>query len=179
MPTYVGFLRAINLGARRKFPAEAVRASAEGAGFSDVETYLNTGNVRVGTRLRSLRRVETALEEAFEADRGFEIPTIAYGSAELTALAQYAATLGAEFGATERHMVYLLRDPVVPEVGTALEGLSNDRVRIVAGPRSMHALWPVAVPGDSDPLAGKAGRQLGLTTTRNVRVVTEVARRWG
>lgn len=179
MPTYVGFLRAINLGARRKFPAEAVRTSAQGAGFTDVETYLNTGNVRVSTRMRSVSRVETALEEAFGADRGFEVPTIVYGSAELTALAEYAASLDAEFGATERHMVYLLRDPVAPEMGSDLEGLGNDRVRIVAGPRSVHALWPVAVAGDPDPLAGQAGRRLGLTTTRNVRVVTEVARRWG
>ncbi|WP_256842824.1 DUF1697 domain-containing protein [Ornithinimicrobium cryptoxanthini] len=179
MPTYVGFLRAINLGARRKFPAGAVRASAEGAGFADVETYLNTGNVRVGTRMRSLPRVEAALEAAFEADRGFEVPTIVYGSAELTELAEYAATLDADFGATERHMVYLLRDPVAPEMGAELEALSNDRVRIVAGPRSMHALWPVAVAGDPDPLSSAAGRRLGLTTTRNVRVVTEVARRWG
>lgn len=179
MPTYVGFLRAINLGARRKFPAAAVRASAEGAGFTDVETYLNTGNVRVGTRMRSMARVEAALEDAFETDRGFEVPTIVYGSAELTGLAEYAARLDAEIGATERHMVYLLRDPAPAAVKDELEGLSNDRVRIVAGPRSMHALWPVAVSGDPDPLAGKAGRRLGLTTSRNVRVVTEVARRWG
>ena len=179
MPTYVGFLRAINLGARRKFPAGAVRASAEGAGFTDVETYLNTGNVRVGTRMRSPARVEAALEAAFEADRGFEVPTIVFGSAELTELAESAATLDAEFGATERHMVYLLRDPLAPEVRAELEALSNDQVRVVAGSRSMHALWPVAVAGDPDPLTGAAGRQLGLTTSRNVRVVHEVARRWG
>src|SRR4051794_20858140 len=45
MPTYVAFLRAINLGATRKFPKDAIRAATEAAGGSGVETYINTGNV--------------------------------------------------------------------------------------------------------------------------------------
>ena len=65
MPTYIAFLRAINLGANRKFPKDAIKAAAEGAGFTDVETYINTGNVRVTTRLRSRAKVEAALEKAF------------------------------------------------------------------------------------------------------------------
>ena len=34
MTTYVGFLRAINLGATRKFPKEAIVAATEGAGWN-------------------------------------------------------------------------------------------------------------------------------------------------
>ena len=78
MPTYVAFLRAINLGATRKFPKDAIKAAAEKAGFTDVETYINTGNLRVTTRMRSRAKVEAALEKAFLEDRGFEVPTIAF-----------------------------------------------------------------------------------------------------
>src|SRR5690606_10085853 len=78
MPTYVAFLRAVKLGATRTFPKDAIRACVEELGFDDVATYINTGNVRLRTTLRSHARVEAALEAAFRADRGFDVPVIAY-----------------------------------------------------------------------------------------------------
>jgi len=85
--TYIAFLRAINLGAKRKFPKDAIRAAVEAAGGQGVETYINTGNVRLDTRLRSRERVEQVLEEAFLADRGFEVPTMAFTPEELSLIA--------------------------------------------------------------------------------------------
>ena len=77
MPTYIAFLRAINVG-KRMFAKGAIIQACEDAGFTDVETYINTGNVRVTTRLRSRAKVETALEEAFAASAGFDVPTIVF-----------------------------------------------------------------------------------------------------
>ncbi len=90
MATYIAFLRAINLGATRKFPKDAIRAATEAAGGQRVETYINTGNVRLDSRLRSRERVEQVLEEAFLADRGFEVPTIVFTPEELRAIAEDA-----------------------------------------------------------------------------------------
>ena len=78
MPTYVAFLRAINLGAKRKFPKDAIKAATEAAGGSDVETYINTGNVRLTHSARSVAKVQAALEEAYAAAAGFEVPTIVF-----------------------------------------------------------------------------------------------------
>ena len=58
MPSYVAFLRAINLGSTRKFPKEAVKAAVEKAGGTAVETYINTGNVRFDSTLRSRAKGE-------------------------------------------------------------------------------------------------------------------------
>src|SRR3712207_758590 len=86
MPTYVAFLRAINLGATRKFPMARVRSCLEDAGFGDVATHIQTGNVRVTTPLRSRSRVEAELERVFAAAAGFDVPTIVMAPAELAAL---------------------------------------------------------------------------------------------
>ena len=51
MPTYVAFLRAINLGSTRKFPKAAIVRACENAGFTEVETYINSGNVVFRDRL--------------------------------------------------------------------------------------------------------------------------------
>ena len=70
---YIAFLRAINLGATRKFPKDAVKLATEAAGGTDVETYLNTGNVRLTSTRRSAAAVARDLEQAYAADRGFEV----------------------------------------------------------------------------------------------------------
>ena len=82
MPTYIAFLRAINIG-KRKFAKDAIVAACEAAGCTDVETYINTGNVRVTTPLRSRAKVESALEKAFEDAAGFDIPTVVLTPKEL------------------------------------------------------------------------------------------------
>ena len=70
MATYIGFLRAINLGATRKFPKASIIKAVEDAGFTEVATHINTGNVRFDTTLRSRAKIEAALEKAFEAEAG-------------------------------------------------------------------------------------------------------------
>ena len=85
VPTYVAFLRAINLGATRKFPKDAIKAATEAAGGRDVETYINTGNVRLTHSARSVATVQAALEKAYAAEAGFEVPTIVFTTGDLAA----------------------------------------------------------------------------------------------
>src|SRR5690606_21903809 len=96
VPTYVAFLRAINLGAKRKFSKDAIKAATEAAGGRDVETYINTGNVRLAHSARSVAAVQKALEKAYAAQAGFEVPTVVFTTSELAALVERAEELNAE-----------------------------------------------------------------------------------
>lgn len=176
MPTYLGFLRAINLGAKRKFPKDAIRASVEQAGFGDVATYINTGNIRFTSSMRSRVRIEKVLEEAFEADRGFEVRTIVYSAAEFARIGADAATLAdAE---TVRHYVMLMKDEPTAEEVARLEALAKDGHRVVVRNRAIHLLlgqrWR---EGMTDPL-GLDRRIPGVVTSRNVTVVSALAQQW-
>ena len=93
VPTYVAFLRAINLGPNRKFAKAAIVEAVEECGFTDVETYINTGNVRFTTSMRSRAKVEQALEKAFRKHAGFEVPTIVFTTAELRQIAADAVEM--------------------------------------------------------------------------------------
>jgi uncharacterized protein (DUF1697 family) len=42
---YVGLLRGVNVGTGTKLPMADLRAAAEGCGFTDVRTYVQSGNV--------------------------------------------------------------------------------------------------------------------------------------
>lgn len=178
MPTYVAFLRAINLGATRKFPKDAIRACTEGLGFDDVATYINTGNVRLRTTLRSRAKVESALEVAFRADRGFDVPVIAFRTDELAAVARNAAELGAGHPGLDRQYVLLLKQTPAPDVVAALHALEHPAHRVEVRGRAAHLLiGPGRALGDIDPL--RVERRLGVVmTSRNATVVSALATLW-
>lgn len=176
VPTYVAFLRAINLGATRKFPKEAIRAAVASVGCTDVETWINTGNVRFTTSMRSPARVEARLEAAFLADRGFEVPTIVLTPAELGEIDARAAELGADHDG--RHYVELCRDPPTPAAVEALTAASGPAGTAVVTGRAVHLLVPTDYTGAA-LLRASVAKQLGVTTNRNATVIRDLAARWG
>jgi uncharacterized protein (DUF1697 family) len=176
MATYVGFLRAINLGANRKFPKEAIVRATEAAGFTDVATYINTGNVRFDTPLRSRAKIEAALEEAYRAEAGFEVPTIVFTTKELKSVAEEAAG----FGHDGRHYVSLLKEPPSAAAIRAMEEAGNvDEVARVGG-RAVHLLYTGDSRYGSDARLTNAEveKLLGVATNRNLTVISALAEKW-
>ncbi len=82
MPRYAALLRAINLGARRKVPMARLRELLEDAGFTDVATHVNSGNV-VLTSPDSAAKVSARIAALLEEEFGFEVPTIVRTRAQL------------------------------------------------------------------------------------------------
>jgi uncharacterized protein (DUF1697 family) len=176
MATYVGFLRAINLGANRKFPKDAIVRATEAAGFTAVATYINTGNVRFDTTLRSRAKIEAALEEAYRAEAGFEVPTIVFTTKELRSIAQEAAG----FGHDGRHYISLLKEPPSAAAITTMEESSSvDEVARVGG-RAVHLLYAGESRYGSDARLTNAQveKLLGVATNRNLTVIRALAQKW-
>ncbi|GAA4696865.1 DUF1697 domain-containing protein [Nocardioides conyzicola] len=173
MATYIGFLRAINLGAKRKFPKAAIVAAVEKAGFTDVETYINTGNVRFDTTLRSRAKIETALEKAFEAEAGFPVPTVVFTQKELVAIADDAAS----FGHGGKHYVSLLKDAPTAAGIKAVEAVGTaDEVARVGG-RAVHLLLGENYH-EAKLTNAAVEKHLGVATNRNLTVLSALAQRW-
>lgn len=176
MPTYVAFLRAINLGPTRKFPKAEIVAATEAAGFKDVETYINSGNVRLSSSKRSPARVATALEDAYAERAGFEVPTIVFPVAELAEVA--ATARGLTSPDLARHYIYLLREEPTAAQAADLESRTRATGSVVVRGRAVHLLLGAGYEaGTVDPWGVE--KVLGIVATnRNVNVVTTVADRW-
>ncbi|KAA9089410.1 DUF1697 domain-containing protein [Microbacterium radiodurans] len=177
MATHLGFLRAINLGATRVFPKDDIRRVTEVAGFENVQTHINSGNIRFDTRMRARARIEHAIERAYAADRGFDVPTITFRADEFAALAADAAALSDENPGLARHYVYLLKDELDAETSELVEARTTDAGRMIVRGRAVHALLqPGYQDGVVDPLG--AARLLGVATNRNLTVVRTLAEKW-
>lgn len=177
MSTFLAFLRAINLGSTRVFPKADIQRVVAEVGFEDVETHINTGNVRFDTRLRSRAKIETTLETAFARDRGFEVPTIVFGAAEFRAIARDADELAAAHPGLARHYVYLLKDELDAATRAEVEGLATEKGEMVVRGRAAHALLqPGYQNGQVDPLG--AAKRLGVATNRAATVIRTLADKW-
>jgi uncharacterized protein (DUF1697 family) len=175
MPTYIAFLRAINVG-RRQFAKDAIVAACQAAGCADAETYINTGNVRITTPMRSRAKVEAALEEAFSANAGFEVPTIVLTPSELSAIAARAEQVGKDHDGL--HYVSLLKDSPSPAGVTKLDGAGKDGERAVVDGRAVHLL--LGHDYHSAKLSNAVvEKHLGVATNRNLTVIRTLAERWG
>lgn len=174
MTDWVVFLRAINLGATRKFPKADIIAATE-AGGTEVATHINTGNVFLRHPARSRASLRKQLETAYAGAAGFEVPVIAFTATEFRALAEQAEEITRP--GLERHYVYLLQDEPDPVGSAELADLSGGQV-IVAG-RAAHVLFdPDAyTAGNVDPY--KVEKRLGVVgTNRNLNVVRTIAAKW-
>jgi uncharacterized protein (DUF1697 family) len=175
MPTYIAFLRAINVG-KRMFAKGAIVQACEDASCTDVETYINTGNVRVTTTLRSRAKVEAALEKAFGAAAGFDVPTIVFTPKELTAIAADADELAADHHGLS--YVSLLKDAPTSAAVKKLDGAGREGERAEVRGRAAHLLL-----GDDYHSAKLSNtvveKYLGVATNRNVKVIRTLAEKWG
>jgi len=177
MPIHVAFLRAVNIG-KRQYKTADLRAALVGAGYTDVETHIQTGNIKVTSPVRSRSRMEQELEALFLADRGFEVVTVVFSPAEVTRLAADADEVAAKHGFEYGHYVSLLKTDPSPESVARLEELSGNGETLVVRNRAVHLLYDVPYHRARNSNA-QVEKLLGPATNRNATVIRAIAEKWG
>lgn len=177
MPTFIAFLRAVNVG-KRAYPMAELRAVLTAAGFEDVETHIQTGNVRLHTSLRSRPKVVAALEGAMRADRGFEVPVVLMSPAELTEVHEEALELEQGRELTGHHVVLLARPAYAKDIAV-LEARSVEGEEIRVGERAVHLLLNGTSFHEARTGNAEVERHLGVATTRSLTVITKLSEKWG
>lgn len=177
MPTYVAFLRAVNIKPRT-VKMDVLRRTLEANGFGEVDTYIASGNVRLSTSLRSPAPIESRLREVISSEFGFDVPAVVRTPTQLRALLD---------------QVEAMDSPLAVEAGRYVTFLSGDLDP--AGVAALHA-WDEAteaarVVGNDVVLflaAGVQGARLtnariekltgAIGTARNLTVVRSLVERW-
>jgi uncharacterized protein (DUF1697 family) len=181
MPTFIAFLRAVNVG-KRQYPMAELREALTAAGFEEVATHIQTGNALVRTRMRSRAKVTAALEKAMLEDRGFAVPVVLMTPAELTETYAEALAFAEEYAAQgneiQSHYLTLLAEPVPAAAVPAVEAMSQPQEEIRVGRRAVHLLLAKPYHEARTSNAVVEGH-LGVATTRNLTVITKLAEKWG
>lgn len=163
-------LRGINLGPNKRVAMPELRSLLTEAGFGDVRTYVQSGNVVLSSELEP-DALAVRAEELIAGRFGFDVDVIARTRDELAAVVKRNPLDGIAVNPKRYQVSFLDREPD-PEVLDRLATLAADQERLVAIGRELYAWHPGGV-ARSKLWAKLAGTGLGVrATTRNWTTVT-------
>lgn len=172
MTRYAVFLRAINVGGRNKVPMAALRDMVEALGYSDVATYLQSGNLIVDAPKRTASAVEAAISKALQDELGLTIDVMARTRKDLGAVIDanpFASQ--AKKDPKKVHVSFLAGRPSAA-ARKACDPDEFEPERFEFGDRCLYLLFPDGA-GRSKLGAAPWGKRLGMPgTARNWRTVT-------
>ena len=159
MTSYACLLRAVNVGGTGKLPMAELRAMCEAAGFTDVRTYIASGNV-VLRSASTARQVQAVLEAALAQYAGKPVGVLVRTAAEMSAV---LAANPFPDAAPNRVVVIFLDQPPSPDALHAVSGQAGEELAL--GTREIHVHYRNGI-GDSKLKipAAKAGTARNLNT---------------
>jgi uncharacterized protein (DUF1697 family) len=83
---YVALLRGINVGGNSKVEMKRLKALFEELGFSDIQTYINSGNIIFSDSKLARTKLLAAIEKGIKKEFGFEVKVLLRTAAEIQKL---------------------------------------------------------------------------------------------
>ncbi|AMN39574.1 DUF1697 domain-containing protein [Rhodoplanes sp. Z2-YC6860] len=163
MAGYVALLRAVNAGGTGKLPMAELKAMCIDAGFTDVETYIASGNVVFESKAATAK-VKAELEKRLRDYSGKSV-----GVAVRTAAEMQAVLKGNPFpkAAPNFTTVIFLDEPPPADALKHATGLNDETMRL--GSREIYVHYPSGMGRSKLKIpAAKLG------TARNVNTVTKL-----
>ena len=111
MPKYVALLRAINVGGHT-VKMDYLRTLFEAVGFSDVETFIASGNVIFDSKSKDTQALERKIEKHLQQSLGYEVKTFVRSISELAAVANCKPFSASELNQHALYVGFLANSPV-------------------------------------------------------------------
>jgi uncharacterized protein (DUF1697 family) len=165
-------LRGINIGSRNRIAMPKLREALTGAGFDEVRTYVQSGNVVLGSGA-SPDEVARACEQQIASRFGLEIDVVVRTRDELAEVVRRNPLSEVAVDPKRYQVSFLSAEPDADVVRRIAE-LAIESERLVAIGREIYGWHPEGI-GRSRLWARLAGPALGVTATaRNWTTVTSL-----
>jgi uncharacterized protein (DUF1697 family) len=178
MPRYVAFLRAINVGGHT-VKMDHLRRIFESLDFSNVETFIASGNVIFDSKTKKVAPLEQKIEVALREALGYEVKTFVRSIDELSKVIPDSGFSRAELG-KDGNILYVgfLAQPPSAQAKTKLLSL-NDKINdLHINGREVYWLRRTAV-GQSEYSGGVFEKALAVPVTfRSSTTVTKIAAKY-
>ncbi|PKK34792.1 hypothetical protein BWI96_20280 [Siphonobacter sp. SORGH_AS_0500] len=169
MPLFASLLRGINVSGHKKIPMAGLKTLYEELGFTNVKTYIQSGNVVFETEQEDQVLIQQKIERTIEATYGFDVTVFIRTAAELQEVIN-----SNPFETTEAVYVTFLAEKPSPERWTNLHSLDLGTEQLVLKNKDIFLQFPdgygrakLSNPFLESKLKVKA-------TTRNWRTINEI-----
>lgn len=175
MTRYIAFLRAINVGGHT-VKMDALKDLFTGMGFTDVATYIASGNV-IFTAEGAARSLEQHIEATLADSLGYEVVTFLRRDDELAKIAQTDPFADEDLSGKHTVQIGFLRKAPPKATVVKVRDLAGerDRLEIVGG----ELYWLIRGGFMDSKLGGAAlEKVVGPTTLRNLNTVRKIAAKY-
>ena len=125
MTKLIAFLRAINVGGRT-VKMDHLRGIFEAMGFSNVETFIASGNVVFETNSEDVRKLEETIEMNLKEELGFDVDTFIRSDSELAGIANYKPFPKSQMESATAFNVAFLSESLDTKSKKLIMGLKTD-----------------------------------------------------
>ena len=177
MPKYVAFLRAINVGGHI-VKMDYLRGLFEALGFTNVETFIASGNVIFDSPSRSTKALEKKIAAGLQQALGYEVGTFIRSTAELAKIADYKPFSEAELNAASALYIGFMAACPSDAAKAKLLALPLKMDRFHLNDREIYWLCGLKF-SDSEFSGARLEKTLGQATTlRNCTTVRKLAAKY-
>jgi len=136
MRSYVALLRAVNVGGTGKLPMEDLRAMCEDLGFTQVKTYIASGNVVFRSALHEAG-IKAALDTKLQEYAGKKVGVLIRSAEEIADIVK-ANPFSAEPG---NRVVGIFVDEALPQ-DTLAQAAGRHDEQLMLGKRAIYVFYP-------------------------------------
>ncbi|MFI5222007.1 MAG: DUF1697 domain-containing protein [Bacteroidia bacterium] len=171
MQTFISILRGINVSGQKKILMPDLKLLYEEAGFKDVVTYIQSGNVIFKTKEKSVAGIGKKIEQTISKKYNFEVPVIIRNAEEMGKVIAENPFNGQKGIDMERLYVTFLSVVPVSEKINKIAGLDFSPDKFIITKNEIYLHCPVSY-GNSKLSNNFFEQKLGvIATTRNWRTV--------
>lgn len=173
MGRHVALLRGINVGGKNRLPMKVLSAMFVAAGCSDVQTYIQSGNVAFTASDALARRLPAAISAAIEDQAGLTVPVMTRSLAELRSVVVDNPFLKADAEEKSLHVLFLADKPKANDTAALDAGRSPPDVFEVRG-REIFLMCPNGLARTKLTNAYFDAKLKTTSTARNWRTVQQL-----
>jgi uncharacterized protein (DUF1697 family) len=172
MAKYIAFLRAINVGRGRTIKMKVLRQIFESLGFSNIATFIASGNVLFEARTKNAQVLEKKIEKRLREELGYEVRVFIRTNTQVTKISNYKPFPQSKIkAASELNIIFLSDRPGEKSRKKVMELDTNTNKFIIHG-REIYWLRRKA-PGKSTfstiPIDKAVDRHFTIRSAKTIR----------
>lgn len=170
---YVALIRGINVGGHRKLPMSDLRGIFADRGYTNVVTYIQSGNVVFGSEGTDAAAMEQEIAQCIASTFSLDVQVMVRTPEELGAVAAGNPFLDRATQPSQLHVSFLSRAPTEEQLAV-IDPKEFMPDEVAASGRALYLWCPNGIGRTTIPLA-RWERRWGMNiTTRNWNTVTKL-----
>lgn len=175
MPVYLAILRGINVSGHKMVKMDKLLASFKDLKFSDVSTYIQSGNVVFQCKATDPKELEEKIARKIEQDFAFEVPVIVKEKSELIYISKNNPFIKRKAEVTFLHVTFLSDVPEKASIEKIVQGKYGKDEFIISG-KAIYLFCPGGYGNTKLSNRFFENTLKVVATTRNWKTVNELER---